>query len=147
MPGPDESVLVVVRPAYANYMSRPMFVYVEDRFLGVLPDSSWIARVVPPGRQEVWLDWSGIGYRMDLKPGTVHYFGPSVTGLVVARMPVILPYELSPEAGRHCLEMLRFAGGDHLVEKLDTAVIGSRASEVAGLAAEAREALASQRAR
>lgn len=73
-PNEEDALVYFIRTKRFSGSGRTMFLYADDRFLGVLDNDSYTFAHIPPGERFLWLNWARINRTVDLQAGETYYF-------------------------------------------------------------------------
>lgn len=72
-PKDDKALVYLIRKGRFSGSARTMFVYADERFLGVLDNGTYTFAYVDPGTHLFWTNWTRLRKEIDLIPGHVYY--------------------------------------------------------------------------
>jgi hypothetical protein len=72
-PSDDKALVYLIRKGRFTGSARTMFVYADQKFLGVLDNGTYTFAYVDPGTHLFWTNWTRLRKEIDFIPGHVYY--------------------------------------------------------------------------
>ena len=73
-PKDDKALAYFIRTKRTLSAIVPMFVYADDKFVGVLANNCYTYAYLDPGERVLWNDWERANTRFEFEPGETYYF-------------------------------------------------------------------------
>jgi len=73
-PREDQALVYLMREGHHLGSARTMFVYADQKFLGVLENKSYTLTYLDPGEYMLWLNWAKVTDEIEVVAGEIYYF-------------------------------------------------------------------------